>query len=178
MAINQSANKATTQYHAWVPQMPGYSAFKDKAFEDMRTPEEQIWWLYSYIMTLPNTGEYDEIKASIEKLFKLYNQLLEQGFDKYYEELQKELEAWFTDNAWQIYQLIAKQVFFGLTADGYFCAYVPDGWSDIIFDTGAVYGTPEYGRLILGFDADGHQATNMVDVPKADDITRGVVKLT
>ena len=46
MAINQSANKATTQYHAWAPQMPGYSAFKDKAFEDMRTPEEQIWWLY------------------------------------------------------------------------------------------------------------------------------------
>lgn len=155
MAINQSANKATTQYHAWTPQMPGYSAFKDKAFEDMRTPEEQIWWLYAHVLALPDTDEFDDIKASIEQLFKLYNQLLEQGFDKYYEELQKELESWFTANAWQIYQLTAKQVFFGLTSDGHFCAYVPDGWSDITFNTGAVYGTPEYGRLILAFDVDG-----------------------
>lgn len=156
MAINQSANSATTQYHSWVPQMPGYSAFKDKAFEDMRTPQEQIWWLYACITALPSTDENDEIKERIEQLFQLYNELLEQGFDKYYEELQKELEAWFTDNAWQIYQLIAKQVFFGLTDDGYFCAYVPDSWADIEFDTGAIYGTPEYGRLILGFDAGGH----------------------
>ena len=239
MAINQSANKATTQYHAWVPQMPGYSAFKDKAFADMRTPEEQIWWLYAHTKNLPDTVEYNALKAQVSQLFELYNQLVEQGFDKYYEEWNKELEAWLTENAGQIYALFAKQVFFGLTDDGYFCAYVPDSWADIWFDTGAIYGTPEYGRLILGFDADGHPvnsarsdykvldstvqsaieaaagngisysnrklginsgnglaintATNMVevpigenlryttngiDVPDANDITRGVVKLT
>ena len=156
MAINQSANKATTQYHAWVPQMPGYSAFKDKAFADMRTPEEQIWWLYARIMALPDTDEYDAIKESVKELFELYRQLVEQGFDKYYEELKKGLESWFTDNAWQIYRLLAKQVFFRLTDDGYFCAYVPESWKEIWFDTGAIYGTEEYGRLILRFAADGH----------------------
>lgn len=158
MAINQSANKATTQYHAWTPQMPGYSAFKDKAFEDMRTPEEQIWWLYAHSMAIPDV---DELNERVDQLYELYNQLIEQGFDKYYEELQKELESWFEDNAWQIYQLTAKQVFFGLTPDGYFCAYVPDGWSDVTFDTGSVYGTPEYGRLILNFDADGNQVNSI-----------------
>lgn len=156
MAINQSANRATTQYHAWVPQMPGYSAFKDKAFADMRTPEEQIWWLYAHIMALPDTDEYDAVKESVKELFELYRQLVEQGFDRYYEELKKELESWFTDNAWQIYKLLAKQVFFGLTDDGYFCAYVPESWKEIEFDTGAIYGTEEYGRLILRFAADGH----------------------
>lgn len=158
MAINQSANKATTQYHAWTPQMPGYSAFKDKAFEDMRTPEEQIWWLYARSMAIPDVGELNE---RVDQLYKLYKQLIEQGFDKYYEELQKELESWFEDNAWQIYQLTAKQVFFGLTPDGCFCAYVPDGWSDVTFDTGSVYGTPEYGRLILNFDADGNPVNSI-----------------
>ena len=162
MAINQSANKATTQYHAWIPQMPGYSAFKDKAFEDMRTPEEQIWWLYAGIMALPDTDEYNGLKERIEQLFKLINELIEQGFDKYYEELQKELETWFVDNAWQIYQRIAKQVFFGLTSDGYFCAYVPESWKDIKFDTGAVYGRTDYGRLCLKFDADAN-AQGVID---------------
>lgn len=156
MAIDQSANNATTQYRNWIPQMPGYSGFKDKAFADMRTPEEQIWWLYARIMALPDTDECDELKAQIGKLFELYRQLVEQGFDKYYEELEKELESWFTDNAWRIYALLAKQVFFGLTDDGCFCAYVPESWREIEFDTGAVYGTEEYGRLILRFAADGH----------------------
>ena len=239
MAINQSVNKATTQYHAWAPQMPGYSAFKDKAFADMRTPEEQIWWLYAHAKNLPDTVKYNELRAQVSQLFELYNQLVEQGFDAYYEEWNKELEDWLTENAGQIYAVFAKQVFFGLTDDGYFCAYVPDSWADIWFDTGAIYGTPEYGRLILSFDADGHPVnsarsdykvldstvqsaikaaagngisysnrklginsgnglainpvTNMVEVPlgdnlrytsngidapEADDITRGVVKLT
>ena len=49
-----------------------------------------------------------------------------------------------------------RMVFFGLTLDGYFVAYIPDGtgWDDIVFDTGAVYGTNEYGRLILLMDVD------------------------
>lgn len=155
MAINQSANRATTQYHAWAPQMPGYSAFKDKAFEDMRTPEEQIWWLYAHTKNLPDTVEYNELKAQVNQLFELYNQLVEQGFDKYYEEWNKELEAWLTENAGQIYALFAKQVFFGITDDGYFCAYVPDSWADIEFDTGSVYGSYTYGRLILRYNVDG-----------------------
>lgn len=53
-----------------------------------------------------------------------------------------------------------KQVYFGLTDDtysggtGYFVAYIPDSWSEIVFDTGAVYGLDTYGRLILRWDAD------------------------
>ena len=81
MAINQSANRATTQYHAWAPQMPGYSAFKDKAFEDMRTPEEQIWWLYAHNLQLPDTTDYEDMNRRVSALEKLLSDLLSQFDD-------------------------------------------------------------------------------------------------
>lgn len=92
-----------------------------------------------------NTEEFEELK----ELFKKFQ---ESGFEDYYK---KQLEEWFYANAYKIYEMIAKQVFFGLTSDGYFCAYVPDSWSEIEFDTGANYGTYTYGHLILRYNVDG-----------------------
>lgn len=88
----------------------------------------------------------------VEELQKLFQDFIEHGFEKYYEE---QIETWFKNHAWEIYQLTAKQVYFGLTDDGYFCAYVPDSWREITFDTGGVYGRSDYGRLCLKFDASG-----------------------
>lgn len=93
-----------------------------------------------------NTGDIAELQRRFEEF-------VSHGFDDYYAE---QLERWFTDNAWKIYERTARQVFFGLTDDGRFCAYVPESWREIEFDTGAIYGTGEYGRLILRFAADGH----------------------
>lgn len=90
--------------------------------------------------------------TAIEKLEADFKEFVEHGFDDYYRE---QIEKWFEDNAWQIYKLLAKQVFFGLTDDGYFCAYVPDSWAEITFDTGAVFGRSDYGRLCLKFGAIG-----------------------
>lgn len=87
----------------------------------------------------------------IEELKETFNKFIESGFDDYY---RKQLEQWFLDNVWRIYDRVAKQVYFGLTSDGYFCAYVPDGWKEIRFDTGAVYGRSDYGRLILRYEVD------------------------
>ena len=42
-----------------------------------------------------------------------------------------------------------KAVFFGLTTDGHFVAYIPENWSEIVFDTGSDYSLDTYGRLIL-----------------------------
>ena len=66
-----------------------------------------------------------------------------------------ELEAWINRNMERLFSLAAKMVFFGLTDDGYFCAYIPDSWSDITFDTGANYGQFDYGRLLLRYNVDG-----------------------
>lgn len=94
----------------------------------------------------------DDVITAIEQLQKDFKDFIEHGFDDYYRE---QVENWFKENAFLIYQLIAKNVYFGLTDTGYFCAYVPDGWSDIAFDTGQVYNTPTYGRLILRYAVEG-----------------------
>lgn len=97
----------------------------------------------------------DELDANtierVTALEKTFEDFKAHGFDDYYRE---QIEQWFTDNAWTIYKLLAKQVYFGLTSDGYFCAYVPDSWREIMFDTGMVYGREDYGCLILRFEAD------------------------
>ena len=87
----------------------------------------------------------------VAKLQELFQKFQDQGLAELYEKL---LQKWIDENHKAIYEHLAKQVFFGLTDDGYFCAYVPDSWSDIVFDTGAVYGRSDYGRLILKFEPD------------------------
>ena len=81
-----------------------------------------------------------------------FEEFKESGFFDYYAE---QLEQWIKDNAASLFTMLAKQVFFGLTMDGHFVAYIPDGWEDITFDTGMVYGRSDYGRLILRFTSDG-----------------------
>lgn len=111
---------------------------------------------------IKHLGETD---ANAEELKRLYYSLKEQfdefvdgGFEEYYEAL---LRAWIDDNAPSIVKdMLLTGVFFGLTSDGYFCAYKPSTWEDVQFDTGAIYGTEEYGRLILRYEVNGQGVIN------------------
>lgn len=133
-----------------------------KMYWDVDSQEQGIRQLWKVVQKLCDYA--DEIcdqtnlnTNDIAELNQLFQDFVEHGFDKYYEQ---QIEQWFQDNAWKIYERTAKQVFFGLTSDGYFCAYVPESWAEIEFDTGAVYGTEEYGRLILRYAADGRGVIN------------------
>ena len=143
-----------------IPPFWGYSAFTPtipKMYWNVKSQEQRILNLFDLVGKLVcycndvgirvnvNSNDITKLKAGFEK-FK------ESGFLDYY---QKQLEEWFLANAWQLYQMQAKQVYFGLSDDGYFCAYVPDSWQDIQFDTGMNYGTYTYGRLILRYEVDG-----------------------
>lgn len=88
----------------------------------------------------------------IEQLEADFQRFKESGFDDYYA---AQIEQWINDHAELLFTDLAQMVFFGLTMDGRFCAYVPQSWSDIQFDTGAVYGQFDYGRLILRYNVDG-----------------------
>ena len=77
-------------------------------------------------------GDIDEIKAELEKITE-------------------------GDFAF-IYQIVAnaiKNVFFGLTMNGYFVAYIPESWEDITFETTGwdvdIASQPEYGHLVLSY---------------------------
>ena len=95
-----------------------------------------------------DTGYLGEIYEQLASDFETFKQ---SGFDDYYKE---QVENWIAANLDYVFENVAKQVYFGLTLDGHFVAYIPEGWDDIVFDTGMQYGIDTYGRLILRWDVD------------------------
>lgn len=87
----------------------------------------------------------------VDQLEREFEEFKESGFLDYYE---KQLEAWINANMERILSKSIKMVFFGLTLEGYFVAYIPETWNEIVFDTGMIYGEDLYGRLILRWDVD------------------------
>lgn len=128
-----------------------------KMYWAVKSQEQLIASLYCIMNALKDTlnEDIEQTNANteaIEQIQNLFDKFQESGFDDYYKE---QIEQWIQDNAAIIWDKLAQMVFFGLTDDGYFCAYVPESWSDIQFDTGAVFGTEQYGRLILRYNTDG-----------------------
>lgn len=87
-------------------------------------------------------------RGLIEELQTTFEQFKNGEFDEFYKE---QILVWIYRNMEYIISQAVKMVFFGLTLDGYFCAYIPDSWSDIEFDTIVDYNSPDYGKLILKY---------------------------
>lgn len=88
---------------------------------------------------------------AINGLQEQFEKFIESGFDDYYKD---EIDAWIDDNLEVIFERYTRGIYFGLNLDGHFVAYIPESWSDIVFDTGADYTLDTYGRLILRMDVD------------------------
>jgi len=120
------------------------------------SPEQRIKRMCREICKLSSYAAYLGIELSdtqdeLEALKRAYEEFEQGGFiDAYLEQV----ETWIDANMERLFAAAARMVFFGLTLDGHFVAYIPDSWTDISFDTGMVYGTSEYGRLILRYDVD------------------------
>lgn len=152
MAWNFPAPAPLAPFGCWP-----YTMVIPKFYWDAESQEQRVKYLcmlydklMAYVDALKDNVNVDS--EAIAELQDAFQKFMESGFDDYYAE---QVEQWIGANLEYIFETVAKQVFFGLTSDGYFCAYVPKSWSEIQFDTGAVYGTLEYGRLILRFDAEG-----------------------
>lgn len=84
-----------------------------------------------------------------EQLKKLYDDLIAGNFTP---EMEEALYKWTVDHTVEIIGQAIKTVFFGITDDGYFVAYIPDSWSDITFGTTGLDTFPEgvdFGHLTL-----------------------------
>ena len=120
------------------------------------SPEQRIKRMCKEICKLSSYASYlgielSDAQSEIEELKRAYDEFESGGFiDTYLDKI----EEWINENMERLFAEAAKMVFFGLTLDGHFVAYIPESWSDIDFDTGMVYGSPEYGRLILRYDVD------------------------
>lgn len=97
------------------------------------------------------SNAFQELADAIEELQDMFEDFKDGGFEEYYEEL---LDKWITENMTPIIEKAMKMVWFGLTMDGHFVAYIPDSWKDITFDTGYDETLNTYGRLILRYYVD------------------------
>lgn len=143
----------------WVPSFAGFMEFTasvPKLYWNVKSQEQRILaickQLHKLICYADMLGDKIEIEhTDIVELKALFDKFMQSGFDEYYA---KQVEAWIDKNLKFIFDHTVKQVYFGLNEQGYFVAYIPESWDDIIFDTGIVYGSDTYGRLILRWDVD------------------------
>lgn len=91
-------------------------------------------------------------ETQYEELKSLYDDIMAGNFP---DSITNAFNAWMSENAADIVAEMIKMVFFGLTDTGYFVAYIPESWSDIIFNTTGyditVQLMPEYGHLVLSY---------------------------
>ncbi len=143
-----------------IPPFWGFSNFTPtipKLYWDVKSQEQRILNLFDLLDKVVDYCnqmglQINVNKADIDQLRKDFEELKDGKFWDYYEQ---QITAWVEANMPEIMAKAAKMVYFGLTDDGYFCAYIPDSWEDITFDTGMNYGTYTYGRLIIRMDVDG-----------------------
>lgn len=130
------------------------------------------WWPYTDFHDL----NIDWILATLKKLVDEVNQIdtwIENNQDQYnslietVNTLEKELTdiqngnfppemiqaigVWLRNN---IGSILATIVWFGVSQDGYFVAYIPDAWKDILFVTPMDFTKDDYGSLCLYYDID------------------------
>lgn len=88
--------------------------------------------------------EYNELKTIVDNI----------NNGNFSPEFVASLVRWYENNIVDIIGEFVKQVFFGITDDGYFVAYIPESWSDIAFGTTGLDDFPagvEYGHLTLSY---------------------------
>lgn len=105
----------------------------------------------------------DENSAAITELNELLDSLeiridsleeFEQDFlnGEFVEVYIQQLTTWINNNMIELISDAMKNVWFGLTENGFYVAYQPESWDDIIFDTGAdTTNLDEYNHLILKY---------------------------
>lgn len=90
-------------------------------------------------------------EAAYNELKELYDDVMSGNFP---DSIKNAFYDWMNENAVDIVGNMVKSVFFGLTDSGYFVAFIPDSWDDIIFNTtGHDIFIPdvEYGHLTLSY---------------------------
>lgn len=91
--------------------------------------------------------EYQALKKMVDDLYN----------GNFTPEFLSALYDWCNRNVLDIIGELSTHVFFGLTDSGYFTAYIPDSWKDIVFNTSDydIYleDRPDidYGHLVLSY---------------------------
>ena len=113
------------------------------------------WCINQVKLLVEEIKKIDEWQESVQKqyeeLLAWYDRIVNGDFP---ESVQNAFKKWCQENLINLVGEVVKNVFFGLTDSGYFVAYIPESWNDIIFNTSNYdidIPDTEYGRLILSY---------------------------
>ena len=123
-------------------------------FPHTRTYDKDLGWLIHDYKSLDEAlkaiDEWaEETDSTVKEMKELFDRI-EAG--ELPEAMEDAIHIWLQQNASDILPDIVKNVFFGLSDDGYFLAFIPDSWDDITFGTTGYDDFPagiEYGHLTL-----------------------------
>ena len=96
-------------------------------------------------------GWIDNHEEEYQELKQLYDDIIAGNFP---DSITNAFTEWMQKNALDLVGELVKMVFFGITDDGYFIAYIPESWNDIIFGTSGLDDFPagvDYGHLTLSY---------------------------
>ena len=124
-------------------------------FPNTRTYDSDLGWLIKHV------NSYDEVISTLNQWIAenepklkdfetLYNMLMAGDLPP---GVQNGIYKWCQTHIVDLVGSLVKLVFFGLTDDGYWVAYIPENWTDVVFNTTgldiSLPDYPEYGRLVL-----------------------------
>lgn len=126
-------------------------------FPHTRTYDSDLGWLIKSVKYLLECcDQMKDWKSEHEKEYKqlkdLYDAVMAGKFPK---SITDAFTKWMQENGLDLVGKLVKMVFFGITDDGYFVAYIPEYWDDIIFNTTGLDLTLagyDYGHLVLSYD--------------------------
>ena len=111
------------------------------------------WILKHFKEFIAELSELEDGRAQHEQdyqeLKQIYDDIVAGNFPQ---SMIDALYQWMQNNAIDLVGSMIKHIYFGLTNDGYFCAFIPQNWSDVQFDTIMDYDSPLYGHLMLIYD--------------------------
>ena len=130
-----------------------YAPIIPKFYWEAKSEEQQIRFLFKQFDKLHHycdmlADSENDTRNAVNELNEIFEEFKNSGFEKYYEQ---QIYDWVQKNMPAIIASAIKMVFFGLTKDGYFCAYIPENWADIKFDTIVNYQDVNYGCLVLKY---------------------------
>lgn len=126
-------------------------------FPHTRTYDSDLGWLIKTVKELTElvTDLEDwktQFKDAYDQLMEIYDQIISGNFPP---TIQEAFKKWMQENAISLVGEMVKMVFFEITDTGYFVAYIPDSWNDIIFNTTdydiTIPGI-DFGHLTLSFN--------------------------
>lgn len=131
------------------------------SFPHTRSYDSDLGWLIknvsNYNSTIAALNEWIATNTPRIEDLEAFQAAMESGTLP--EGVQEGITTWLTHNGADVLTAIIKNVWFGLTDAGYFVAYVPDSWSDIIFKTTGLdidlALQPDYGHLVLQYNIGG-----------------------